>query len=51
MTARLSLTTSTDNSYSEDYYLWLSHTARLVSEGKFLEVDILFTLRLLARAS
>jgi hypothetical protein len=39
MTARLSSTTDTDNLYERDYYLWLSHTARLISEGKFDEVD------------
>ena len=39
MTARLSSTTDTDNLYERDYYLWLSHTAQLISEGKFSEVD------------
>ena len=40
MTARLPLTTNTDNFYSKDYCLWLSHTVRLLSEGKFSEVDV-----------
>ena len=39
MTARLSSTTNTDNLYERDYYLWLQHTARLISEGKFSDVD------------
>jgi hypothetical protein len=39
MTARLSSTTNTDNLYECDYYLWLQHTARLISEGKFSDVD------------
>ena len=39
MTARLSSTTNTDNLYERDYYLWLQHTARLISEGKFDEID------------
>ena len=39
MTARLSSTTNTDNLYDRDYYLWLQHTARLISEGKFSDVD------------
>ncbi|AFZ37506.1 protein of unknown function DUF29 [Stanieria cyanosphaera PCC 7437] len=39
MTARLSSTTDTNNLYSRDYYLWLSHTAQLIKEGKFNEVD------------
>lgn len=39
MTARLSSTTDTNNLYDRDYYLWLSHTAKLISEGKFDEVD------------
>ena len=39
MTARLSSTTETDNLYDRDYYLWLQHTARLISEGKFSDVD------------
>ena len=39
MTARLSSTTNTDNLYARDYYLWLQHTARLISEGKFSDVD------------
>ena len=40
MTAPRSLTTNANNFYSRDYYLWLSHTARLISEGKFSEVDV-----------
>ncbi|HHP7230424.1 MAG TPA: DUF29 domain-containing protein [Xenococcaceae cyanobacterium] len=39
MTARLSSTTNTDNLYERDYYLWLQHTAQLISEGKFNDVD------------
>ena len=39
MTIQLSSTTNTGNLYESDYYLWLEHTARLISEGKFSEVD------------
>ena len=39
MTARISSTTNTDNLYDRDYYLWLSHTAQLISEGKFHDLD------------
>ena len=39
MTARVSSTTNTTNLYDRDYYLWLEHTARLIEEGKFSEVD------------
>lgn len=39
MTARLSSTTNIDNLYNRDYYLWLSQTAQLISEGKFNEID------------
>ena len=39
MTAQLSSTTDTTALYERDYYLWLSHTAQLISEGKFDEVD------------
>jgi hypothetical protein len=39
MTAQLSSTTNTANLYDRDYYLWLSHTAQLIKEGKFSEVD------------
>lgn len=39
MTARLSSINDTDNLYERDYYLWLLHTAKLIREGKFSEVD------------
>ena len=39
MTTQLSSATDTANLYDRDYYLWLSHTAQLISEGKFDEVD------------
>lgn len=40
MTSQLSSTTNTTNLYERDYYLWLSHTAQLIKEGKFSEVDV-----------
>lgn len=40
MTTQLSSAIDTVNLYNEDYYLWLSHTAQLISEGKFAEVDV-----------
>lgn len=39
MTTQLSSTTDTANLYERDYYLWLSHTAQLIKEGRFLELD------------
>ena len=39
MTTQLSSTTDTPNLYNRDYYLWLSHTAQLIKEGKFSELD------------
>lgn len=39
MTARLSSINDTDNLYERDYYLWLLHTAKLIREEKFSEVD------------
>ena len=39
MTTQLSSPTDTANLYDRDYYLWLLHTAQLISEGKFSEVD------------
>lgn len=39
MTTQLSSPTNTANLYERDYYLWLSHTAQLIKEGKFSEVD------------
>ena len=39
MTAQLSSTTNTTNLYDRDYYLWLKHTAQLIKEGKFSELD------------
>jgi hypothetical protein len=39
MTTQLSSANDTANLYDRDYYLWLSHTANLISEGKFSEVD------------
>ena len=39
MTTQLSSTTNTTDLYERDYYLWLSHTAQLIKEGKFDEVD------------
>ena len=39
MTTQLSSLADTANLYNQDYYLWLSRTASLISEGKFSEVD------------
>ena len=39
MTTQLSSATDSANLYDRDYYLWLSHTAQLISEGKLSEVD------------
>jgi hypothetical protein len=39
MTTQLSSTVNTANLYDRDYYLWLTHTAQLIKEGKFSEVD------------
>ncbi|MEO0013880.1 MAG: hypothetical protein RLZZ535_2269 [Cyanobacteriota bacterium] len=39
MTTQLSSPTDSANLYDRDYYLWLSHTAQLISEGKLAEVD------------
>lgn len=39
MTTQLSSTTDTANLYDQDYYLWLSHTAQLIKEGRFSELD------------
>ncbi|MBW4537317.1 MAG: DUF29 domain-containing protein [Pleurocapsa minor HA4230-MV1] len=39
MTTQLSSATDSANLYNRDYYLWLSHTAQLISEGKLSEVD------------
>ncbi|PSB08746.1 DUF29 domain-containing protein [Pleurocapsa sp. CCALA 161] len=39
MTTQLSSATDSANLYDRDYYLWLSHTAQLISEGKLAEVD------------
>lgn len=39
MTTQLSSSTDTANLYDRDYYLWLSHTAQLIKEGKFDELD------------
>jgi hypothetical protein len=39
MTTQLSSTANTANLYDRDYYLWLTHTAQLIKEGKFSEVD------------
>ena len=39
MTTQLSSPANTANLYERDYYLWLSHTAQLIKEGKFSEVD------------
>jgi hypothetical protein len=38
MTTQLS-STNTANLYDRDYYLWLSHTAQLIKENRFSEVD------------
>lgn len=40
MTTQLSSTSDTTHLYDRDYYLWLSHTAQLIREGKFAEVDV-----------
>jgi hypothetical protein len=39
MTTQLSSTANTANLYDRDYYLWLIHTAQLIKEGKFSELD------------
>jgi Domain of unknown function DUF29 len=39
MTTQLSSATDSANLYDRDYYLWLSHTAQLICEGKLSEVD------------
>ena len=39
MTTQLSQTTNTANLYERDYYLWLLHTAQLIKNGKFSELD------------
>ena len=39
MTTQLSSPANTADLYERDYYLWLSHTAQLIKEGKFSEVD------------
>jgi hypothetical protein len=39
MTTQLSSASNTTSLYERDYYLWLLHTARLIKEGKFSEVD------------
>jgi hypothetical protein len=39
MTTQLSSATDSANLYNRDYYLWLSHTAQLIAEGKLSEVD------------
>ena len=39
MTSQLSSATNTANLYDRDYYLWLSHTAQLIKDGKFAEID------------
>ena len=39
MATQLSSAGNTADLYDQDYYLWLSHTAQLISEGKFSEVD------------
>ena len=39
MTTQLSSPTEAANLYDRDYHLWLLHTAQLISEGKFSEVD------------
>ncbi len=28
------------NLYEQDYYLWLVHTAKLVAENRFAEIDL-----------
>jgi Domain of unknown function DUF29 len=35
----LSSTTNKANLYDRDYYLWLKHTAQLIKENKFSELD------------
>ncbi len=39
MTTQLSTNTNTTDLYDRDYYLWLSHTAQLIKEGKFSQID------------
>ena len=40
MTTQLSSITNPTNLYDRDYYLWLKHTAHLIKEGKFSDVDV-----------
>ena len=39
MTTQLSSDTNIVDLYNHDYYLWLVHTAQLIKEGKFSEID------------
>lgn len=39
MTTQLSSANDTVDLYNHDYYLWLLHTAQLIKEGKFSEID------------
>jgi hypothetical protein len=39
MTTQVSSTSDPTNLYDREYYLWLVHTAQLIKEGKFSEVD------------
>ncbi|MEO0014719.1 MAG: hypothetical protein RLZZ535_3108 [Cyanobacteriota bacterium] len=39
MAAQLPLASNTADLYNRDYYLWLSHTAQLIKDGKFSEID------------
>ncbi|MGF1588585.1 MAG: DUF29 domain-containing protein [Pleurocapsa sp.] len=39
MATQLPLATNNADLYHRDYYLWLSHTAQLIKDGKFSEID------------
>lgn len=40
MTTQLSSANDTADLYNRDYYLWLTHTALLIKEGRFAEIDV-----------
>ncbi|MGV2830318.1 DUF29 domain-containing protein [Myxosarcina sp. GI1(2024)] len=40
MTTQFSSIKDTADLYNHDYYLWLTHTAQLIKEGRFSEIDV-----------
>lgn len=40
MTAQIQITNSQDNLYDQDYYLWLSNTAKLLKTKRFAQLDL-----------